>query len=350
MNYKYFTLPILLLLFFYTCEDYTPCGIDPSDDEYATSINLYNDVLYVVGDNDEWVNESIVHSHLDILDISDINSPIKSGRIASINGRTIRHHQNCLFVCDRVRGIIIYDISNPFTPVEMALVPIELFESIFIEEIAFSNDYLYAANASAGMVIIDLSNIRSPKIINYFDEYPVYNLDIEDSLAVLSAGYNGFIVVSIADPLNLKVEAVEYTHNAQDVIINNNVVYVADSINGLLTFDITDLNDIKQVNHIGTKGDSIRLFCLNEYLYEIDFHNGIHVFHIGDPFNPSVEGRFFINQETGEPYNEDNYDAYYDIVVEDTFIFLADMLNGIDILDITDLNNIYRLHEIDTHK
>lgn len=306
---------------------------------------------------------------VDIIDISDIESPNVIGQFATSPGcahwaKSIKINGEHAYVADNCNGILILDISSPSTPDSTGFIQTPGFpESIFIndiylyiaagldglliydiidplnpvpagayvsdnyfEHIEVNNNYAYIANngLDEGLVIINIADPGSPELVSI---YPVSQLG-----ANLVAYENGFCnaiayghlldVVDVSQPSNPYSRGTLVTPRVvHDVFITGHFAYVATDKQGIQIFDITNPvfpQIIGSLLEIAGRD----IFVLNEYAYVLDsFH--LYIIDISTPETPVVMGNYLFSSLTN------------DIYVLGPYAYVCTDYDGLNIIDIS---------------
>lgn len=181
---------------------------------------------------------------LAIVDISVPSSPTLAGTYDTIGFATgITVSGNHAYVADDGKaifdgsnGIAIVDISTPSSPRQVGS-----YGSIYAYGSAVSGNYAYVADYS-GLVILDVSDPSVPVLAgSYFSNGDSNGVAVSGNYAYVADG-SGVFVVDVSDPSS-PVYMGEYDgSNAYNVAMDDNYAFVADSINGLVVFTISDFS------------------------------------------------------------------------------------------------------------
>lgn len=121
------------------------------------------------------------------------------------------------------------------------------------DSVTFEAEYVYVADADAGLRVIDVHNPAEPTLLATVD-----------------------------------------THNARDVAVTPGYAYIADDTEGLRIIDITDPLRPFQVGHIDTvEARSVKVSGVHAYV--ADGPGGLCIIDIGDPAAPRIAGTLDIN-------------------------------------------------------
>ena len=158
--------------------------------------NIVNDYLYAVDS----------HS-INVFEISDLENPVDLEDVyAGFDIETIFNKDGHLFL-GSMRGMYIYDISNPATPEFVS----EFQHGTACDPVVVDENYAYVTlrggngcgALESGLFIVDISNISSPELrITYPLDEP-YGLGIKDNFIFICDGAAGLKVYDKSDVDNL---------------------------------------------------------------------------------------------------------------------------------------------------
>ncbi len=158
--------------------------------------NIVNDYLYAVDS----------HS-INVFEISDLENPVNLEDVyAGFDIETIFHTGEHLFL-GSMRGMYIYNISNPATPEFVS----EFQHGTACDPVVVDGDYAYVTlrggngcgALESGLFIVDLTDITSPELtISYPLDEP-YGLGIKDEKLFVCDGNSGLKVYDKTDVENL---------------------------------------------------------------------------------------------------------------------------------------------------
>ena len=152
---------------------------------------------------------------------------------------------NMGYIGDGERGLLIYDFSNPLSPIELG--SIELLGSV--NKIIMNNDITYILSGDQ-FAIINVSNPAEPKMIsNYSFPNSAQGMAISGSKVFIANEYAGLFILDISnlsEPYELG--SVDTPGHASDVAVVSNYAYVADGSGGLRIYNVSDPQNITEVD------------------------------------------------------------------------------------------------------
>lgn len=237
---------------------------------------------------------------------------------------------NYIFLNEIDKGVHVIDNSNPASPRNVAFINIP-----GNEDIAVKGNTLYA-DLYTDLVTLDISDPLNVVVKKYFDGifpnrnygYGAFNADTskiivdwikKDTTIVQSCGSGNFIVMSSnvyystassqnsssAPTVNAGSPIGQGGSMARFAIVNNNMYAVSNS--NLNVFNISLPNDPVYTNNVSVGSWSVEtIFPFKDKLL-IGSQNGMFVYDINDPGNPTLSGQFAHVQSCDPVIADDNY-------------------------------------------
>jgi hypothetical protein len=224
---------------FFACEssgDFSPnagVGVGGS----TATFTIVNGYLYVVN-----------YSSLKTFNISNPQATSLVSEVQlNTTVETIFPLDNQLFIGTRT-GMFIYSLEKPEKPAFVSMYS----HVVSCDPVVADKKYAYVTlrsgtgcNRGANMLdIIDISDIKSPKIIKSYPMENPHGLGIDGNLLFITEGKGGLKVFDRSNPLDIKLLAHKKDINALDVIpMNKNLILTG--TDGVVQYDYSDVNDIK---------------------------------------------------------------------------------------------------------
>lgn len=205
---------------------------------------------------------TISNNHLYMLDggnvrVADITdaSDIKPGTqlYVSWDIETVFPYADNLFVGAR-SGMHILDVSNPQAPALLST-----YQHVnSCDPVVVDGDYAYVTLRSGNptcegftnqLEVLDISNLRSPKLVK---EYPMTNphgLGIDADLLFLCDGSDGLKMFTVEDKTDIQLLARHKNINALDVIPFNDVLMLIGE-DGIFQYDYSDKENLTLLSHL----------------------------------------------------------------------------------------------------
>lgn len=274
-------------------------------------VSLSGNYAYV---NDDW--------YLDILDISNPESPILVGQIFLPTPATdVAISGGYAYLTNHV-GLVIINVNDPANP----------WMAGFYETkgnargVTISGAYAYVADGIEGLRVIDVNDPANPNEVGFYqtETYQGYAWDaaIKGKYALIGYEEDGLVIIDVSNPASpFKVAAAAGT--VFNVTIMNNYAYTATD-NGLRIIDISDPKNPQQIGSFSTD-DYVNMVALsNGYAYITLGMDGLYVLDVSDPGNI---------KQTGSYYMSNNYTE--DVVVSDGYLYIAYGGEGLQVLELS---------------
>jgi hypothetical protein len=146
-----------------------------------------------------------------------------------------------------------------------------------------------------GLFFINISDLSNPSLYIDFNSanYSYESVDFSDSIAYAAIHENGLEVIEIINHSNpASIHTVGGLHNAWDVFIKNDYLYVADGAAGLKIFSLSDPVNIQLVGSISTSGSAFEVIVENQYAYIALGSAGFDIIDISNPLIPAFVSNF----------------------------------------------------------
>ena len=280
-----------------------------------------------------------------VLNISDPTSPTKVGEYnctpSSANG--IFLDENTAYVTNGYHGLVIFDVSDVSNPIFLA----KNDTASYAQDVVVKNNYAYVADGLEGLAIFDVSTPGNPIWISQYDtDGYVKEIDVQNSEAYLADTRGGLTILDVSDPRNPKLMAtIDTDGDVNTLVVHGNFVFLGDaedSGDGLIIINVSDPSNPR----VEGKNGEVRkpwdmevvddILFVAEYDYAWDGKSGLVVFNVSDPTNPHMVKYF------GIPGSENG------IAISDSYAILANHRDGLQIIDISDLQNMTIVGNYDT--
>ncbi len=176
------------------------------------------------------------------------------------------------------KGILIYDVSHPETPQKVSQ-----FSSMFVEDFTVQNNKLYLAMVKNGLGILDITNIKKPKLTNILNiGYSAKDVWCNDKTAVVADGKGGAKFIDISNPAQARISYYLQTKGEVDQVCGiGDRVFIPDKEYGVYIYNVSNPYSPQLLYTIKKKG-AISLRCKGNYLYVLYENYGIKIYQI-DP-------------------------------------------------------------------
>ena len=193
------------------------------------------------------------------------------------------------------RGIRILDVTNPDYPVQVAQVNTDgTVSDIFVQNnLLFittdgNNSLFVNENFTAGLTIVDISNIAQPQILSYFNTENKVATCVTVSGNYAFVGYLGtLIVLDITDPnVPQRIKYISLPRTPHGIYFKNNYLYVADQLGGVIIFDVSNPSAASEVGTIDLWAENVTV--QNNMVFITQQGEGLKIVDIQDINNPVI--------------------------------------------------------------
>jgi len=273
-------------------------------------------------------------SGLYLLNISDPTNPYTMAQLYSGSSLdVVLSSDESIAYIGGSGGVTIVDISNAFSPVVLGVYATDT----SVKKLALSDDenYLYLANYSSGLVVLDVTDKTAPsKYAQYqggSDTYGVV-LSSDNSRAFLAQKIVGLEIVS-TDAVSLdasQVSSYALSTNAVKAALSNDesTIFLAGLYGGFLIADVSDSSNPSEISSYATSwAYDVKLSADGSKAFVAD-DDGLFIFDVSDLNNPTLLGSYA------------STDWVYGVVLSDdeSKAYLAQD-DGVAIVNISDVSN-----------
>ncbi len=239
---------------------------------------LIGDHLYV----SDWYTPA-----LRVLDVSDLSNPVEVGGILDFTAVDLATDGEHLYatrfsVDTQLYYLHVFDLTDPASPVELSTIPV----SHHVLEVQYANDHLFAIEFyDMGLHIINVADPNNP-----FEDafYPVdwgEDVWIQGNYAYVTSFHQGLLVLNISDPANPTLAGSFYeVFQFGDVAVSGNLAFITTGTTGeqhLRLYDVSDLDNIHELDRIRLPGDAWDLTAQGNYAYVADGFAGLQILRAG---------------------------------------------------------------------
>ncbi len=230
------------------------------------------------------------------------------------------------YMIDITPNLIIIDISDSRSPALASVFSLpDIATDIFV-----ADAHAYVADSHSGLLIIDISNPASPISEGSYDASGrVQGVFVNGDYAyVTDDGPEGLSILNVADPGNPSLIGICNTPgNAYKVFVDGSCAYVADGYEGLQIIDISNPQTPTILGSCDTPGNAIRVFVAGDYAYVADYDLGLQMINVSNLYAPTLVQGY---ETPGRAI---------DINVIENRAYYSDMFYGLYILDVSDPTN-----------
>ncbi len=309
---------------------------DLTEGEVNMSIKILNNYLYIGS-----FAYSYDYNGFAVYDISDPFYP-KYKNFQNHHGHTYYNSidiscHNILGIAEMYGGLVLTDVNNPLAPIVTSLIS----STDYISSINIKGEYLYVATYSAYQ-----SKLYIYKIINQKQSYQVgaintnkvldstfYGNDyivLADTPPSSSSTYSSIKIIDIRNPLNPSLlSTIDASHYPRGVTVKNNLLFIANTSEGLLIYDINNPQNPIKKSTLNTNGSPSAVAVSGIYAYIANTEN----MRVANVANLSAP---YLYPNVITP-SVNNY--IRDVAIQGTFAFLTADANGTLVVDINVPNN-----------
>ena len=154
-------------------------GSLPIETSGSYHFDLVGNILFLVDNRNNYLNT---------IDLSDPSDPIQRNNVSASRysrGLDVKTTGSYAFVSFHRGGIIVFDISDPFDPVEIALVP--YLSTVNINSLIIQNDRLFVE--ADGVKVLNITDPEHPFEVGYYDiDRTTCGLGVYEQYAFIPAG------------------------------------------------------------------------------------------------------------------------------------------------------------------
>lgn len=179
---------------------------------------------------------------VEVFDISDVRHPRRIG--AALEGRystDLALSGRYLYVVDFDRGLTVLDVKDPAKPEEVgAYQPGHGADWRGANGLKLVGRYLYLAGSKTLLEVLDISDPTQPRRVGGTGNgIQGGDVDLEGSLACVSAGSEGLVMVDVSDPSSPRqLGRAPATYAFNCVAIRKGYVYAGDGYGQVHTYDV----------------------------------------------------------------------------------------------------------------
>jgi len=297
---------------------------DDGVDDYATSLDIRNDYLYVAYRTRGLKEYSIaetpdrpIPTDVEVGIPGEANDVVVQGNYAYVAGGSAGFHVVDLSI---FTDPPVYSVETPGTA-----------HGVFV-----AGEYAYVADGDRGFQIISIRNPSDPQVIQSIntpgDAVSIFvtrqtnsNGEIR-TYAFVADGSSGLYITDITDINNpVEVTTFETRNFVNDVIVRNQTAFLAEREEGLLVLDISTINDPKQIGRQDTPGLASGIFLRNDdYVFVADWDRGLRIIDVLDPTAPGEVGFLDVPK------------VIEVMIARKPYGFMVDGRNGMWVLDLAD--------------
>ncbi len=218
-------------------------------------------------------------------------------------------------------GLRVIDISNPNSPIQVGSIDI----SGSAEAVDVSGSYAFIADWYYGLRVIDVSNPQTPNEIgNYDTKGNAADIEVSGSFAYVTDTKYGLRIIDVSNPGTPQETGYYYPPTLQrGIFIKGNYAYV-NSGKTLRILDVSDPTVPRELGFYTTNYEIHGIFIYNNYAFLANDVNGLLILDISNPVNISVIGQ----------YTPSSFSAF-DVYVAGNYAYVTSSYGGLHLVDIS---------------
>lgn len=242
-------------------------------------------------------------------------------------------------------GLSVYDLSDPKVPKRLGHVG----GMGNVRQLRVSGKTAFLSSRQCGLWAVDVSDDAAPKILSNFDGVEMATgLDVAGDVAFLGHRVYGIQCVDVSDPARMKHLSSLRTDESQSVYYRNGLLMSGDWAGGEVTaIDVSDPLDPKAVSRIALDGYGDGMCMRGDTLFASTGQHkksgppelregaghGLDLFDVSDPAKPVKLSRVEFPSIYFGPCD------YWTPRVSGSHCFASDTVNGVFLLDVSDLKH-----------
>ncbi|MCK5158697.1 MAG: hypothetical protein KAR08_06050 [Candidatus Heimdallarchaeota archaeon] len=289
---------------------------------FAFDVQVVNNIAYIAdAGNGFW-----------ILNVSNSAEPTElSHKLLGGVEHCVYVENNIAFVTDYNNGLIIFDVTNPFNPLQIGqytngnaisfvdiendlacigdpflsilnisdlALPTEIYrdEDLPVIDLIIKEDILFCLELFQGLTVLNISNPALPVVIDqWISAGPLYrDIEIQDDVIFIASNV-GLKALNISNLANLQELVLDTGGNAvRSLDISDNLLYLSESDENLIAFNITDIDSIEKVGQYTESGGVINsVFVSNDVIYTTAESDGLIIIGKGSSTNTTGLNLYF---------------------------------------------------------
>lgn len=249
---------------------------------------------------------------------------------------------NHAFISTSINDLVIYDITNPLSPIEINSIE---YPDSPIKQISVWDNLLFVPGVVndlyPGISVLDVSDPVNPREIVYWESFPdgsglPFYVELYENYAYVSCAIGGvevYNIEQIGQPVflgswSLWDPMVNQGFSVTNTRINWPYLYAPDRAHGLYVLDISDPSAIVEVASCQTPGEAMNIDISenNMYIYLADFNKGLRIIDVSNPLIPFEVG-----------FYEENLIRTTNVAVKGDTVYVSDGgETGLFVFDVSD--------------
>jgi hypothetical protein len=263
----------------------------------------------------------------DGLRIMDVSNPYFPREIGAFNtpgyAQDLDVIKNVAYLADGRSGLLLINVKDKRKPFLVSSYSIRG----NIRRVAVRGNYAYLGDNQDQLRIVNISKPQQLEEVSALDiGGEIQDMVLSENRAYLAAGDQGMVIVDISDPVQPQIlTTIETSGNVQGVAVNKDIVaYLADGANGLLAYDITELNAIERIGSFDDFLNANQVVLDAGGLYLADKNSALHV----------VEAEVTLAAQSVSSTEQQQGNAHA-VAVNNNIAFLVFANQGLRVIDVS---------------
>ena len=226
-----------------------------------------------------WLTTSTCFGQFALLSIANTNNGGLAAGIA-VSG-------NNVFLANGTDGLRVYDVSNPTNPINV----FHTNNGQFAFGVTIDDHYAFLGESGA-LGVYDVANPSNPVMLtNASTAYSPTFIFITNALAYVAA-QNQFQIFSVSNPASPVRLTARTTYGSLGISASGKYIYVADSQNGLMIYDDSDLLSplLVSTSKANTHAEDNQVVLSGPYAYLANGPDGLRIYNITNAAAPISVG------------------------------------------------------------
>ncbi len=251
-------------------------------------VAVYNDYAYLVSAN-----------FVDIIDFSDPAEPAQVGQITIVSGITAAIDDTIMHVSEGFSGNRIFSISNPVEPVELG----SYLLSWSVNGIELRSGLAYISAGNGGFIVVDASNPQNATEIGSITSWTASGVSINQDYAYVHENSAGVNVIDISDPSG-PVEVGSYSPGqnlAGELDYDDGLVAFSAGPRGLILINVSDPQSPVETSVVPSGGGTSNaqdIATSGDHIFVADNLDGLRILDISNPALPQHESRLVVEGQS----------------------------------------------------
>lgn len=197
---------------------------------------------------------------------------------------------NHVYVAANEQGLVILDVSNPQTPVQVSSITVQG----SVTQLTINSNKAYLTCGAQGIAIVDISNPLLPvQIGQYITANPAIYVEASNNIAYICESTSGMQIVDCSTPSQ---PVLLYTHHqiyndpVNAVKIINNLAYVVGGYPDLQIMNVSNPSSPTMLGTFDQQGFGYNIEIVGSFAYLTSNYLGLKILSVSNPNSPSYVG------------------------------------------------------------